>query len=120
MRIASHRLQDRRTVLGACWRHRAARHLPALARADSACRPGTTDPTKQAITRFRRRVTRAGRPDFVPPAERIATFDNDGTLWVEHPMYTQLAFALDRVKALAPSIRNGRTSSRSRRCWTAT
>jgi hypothetical protein len=38
----------------------------------------------------------------MPPAERIATFDNDGTLWVEHPMYIQLAFALDRVKALAP------------------
>src|SRR6185437_8892104 len=40
--------------------------------------------------------------DFVAPAERIATFDNDGTLWVEHPMYTQLVFVLDRVKALAP------------------
>ncbi len=39
---------------------------------------------------------------FVAPPERIATFDNDGTLWVEHPIYTQLAFALDRVKALAP------------------
>ena len=41
-------------------------------------------------------------PDFVPPAERIAVFDNDGTLWAEQPMYVQLAFALDRVKALAP------------------
>ena len=58
--------------------------------------------TKQAITEFVARVTRQGSPDFVPPAERIATFDNDGTLWVEHPMYVQLAFALDRVKALAP------------------
>jgi hypothetical protein len=57
---------------------------------------------KQAITDFVARVTRQGGPDFVPPAERIATFDNDGTLWVEHPMYVQLAFALDRVKALAP------------------
>jgi hypothetical protein len=57
---------------------------------------------KQAITAFVARVTRQSGPDFVPPAERIATFDNDGTLWVEHPMYTQLAFALDRVKALAP------------------
>jgi phosphoserine phosphatase len=47
-------------------------------------------------------VTREGSPDFVPPAERVATFDNDGTLWVEQPMYTQLAFALDRVTALAP------------------
>ena len=57
--------------------------------------------TKQAITDFVARVTRQGGPDFVPPDERIATFDNDGTLWVEHPMYVQLAFALDRVKALA-------------------
>jgi len=56
---------------------------------------------KRAITDFVARVTQQGGPDFVPPAERIATFDNDGTLWVEHPMYTQLAFALDRVKALA-------------------
>jgi hypothetical protein len=58
--------------------------------------------TKQAILDFVAAVTREGSPDFVPPAERIATFDNDGTLWVEHPMYTQLAFALDRVKTLAP------------------
>ena len=47
-------------------------------------------------------MTQEGSPNFVPPAERIATFDNDGTLWVEHPMYIQLAFALDRAKALAP------------------
>jgi phosphoglycolate phosphatase-like HAD superfamily hydrolase len=47
-------------------------------------------------------VTREGSPDFVPIAERVATFDNDGTLWCEQPMYVQLRFALDRVKALAP------------------
>jgi hypothetical protein len=58
--------------------------------------------TKQSILDFVAAVTREGSPDFVPLAERIATFDNDGTLWVEHPMYTQLAFALDRVKTLAP------------------
>jgi hypothetical protein len=58
--------------------------------------------TKQAILNFVAAVTQEGSPSFVPPAERIATFDNDGTLWVEHPMYIQLAFALDRVKALAP------------------
>jgi hypothetical protein len=58
--------------------------------------------TKQSIMDFVAAVTREGSPDFVPPAERIATFDNDGTLWVEHPMYTQLAFGLDRVKTLAP------------------
>ena len=59
-------------------------------------------PNKQAIVAFVQKVTDPASPDFVPIAERIATFDNDGTLWVEHPMYTQLAFALDRVKALAP------------------
>jgi phosphoserine phosphatase len=57
---------------------------------------------KQAIMTFVARVTQQGGPDFVAPAERIATFDNDGTLWCEHPMYVQLAFAIDRVKALAP------------------
>ncbi|MGA2128155.1 MAG: HAD family hydrolase [Xanthobacteraceae bacterium] len=56
---------------------------------------------KRAIIDFVARVTQQGGPGFVPPDQRIATFDNDGTLWVEHPMYTQLAFALDRVKALA-------------------
>jgi hypothetical protein len=58
--------------------------------------------TKQSILDFVAAVTREGSPDFIPPTERIATFDNDGTLWVEHPMYTQLVFALDRVRALAP------------------
>ncbi len=58
--------------------------------------------SRQAIVTFVQRVTGQGSPDFMPPAERIATFDNDGTLWCEHPMYVQLAFALDRVKALAP------------------
>jgi len=58
--------------------------------------------TKQAILAAVQEATTAGRPGFIPAAERIATFDNDGTLWVEQPMYTQLAFALDRVKALAP------------------
>jgi hypothetical protein len=59
-------------------------------------------PARQAIIEFVRNTTTETSPRYVPPAERIATFDNDGTLWVEHPMYTQLAFALDRVKALAP------------------
>jgi phosphoserine phosphatase len=57
---------------------------------------------KYAIVTFVEKVTTKGSPDYVPPAERIATFDNDGTLWVEHPMYTQLAFTLDRIRALAP------------------
>src|SRR5215475_1965540 len=57
---------------------------------------------KKAIVDFVARVTREGGPDFVPPAERIATFDNDGTLWAEQPIYFQFQFAFDRVKALAP------------------
>ncbi len=59
-------------------------------------------PAKLAITAFVATVTTADSADFVPPAQRIAVFDNDGTLWVEQPMYTQLAFVLDRVKTLAP------------------
>jgi hypothetical protein len=57
--------------------------------------------SRRAIVDFVARVTREGSPDFVPPAARIATFDNDGTLWAEQPIYFQFAFALDRVKALA-------------------
>jgi hypothetical protein len=57
---------------------------------------------KQTIVAFVAKVTKEGAPDFVPPAERIAVFDNDGTLWPEQPMYFQLLFALDRVKVLAP------------------
>ena len=59
-------------------------------------------PARDAITNFVARVTYEGGPDYVPPAERIAVFDNDGTLWSEQPIYFQLAFAIDRVKALAP------------------
>ncbi len=57
---------------------------------------------KKAIVAFVENVTRPGSPQFVPVAERIAAFDNDGTLWAEQPMYFQLAFALDQVKAMAP------------------
>src|SRR5688500_2175966 len=57
---------------------------------------------KQSIVNFVNRAATKGGKDFVPPAERIAVFDNDGTLWAEQPIYFQLAFALDRVKALAP------------------
>jgi hypothetical protein len=72
--------------------------------------PGHGDPlpswndtqTKNAVMAFVDRVTKQGSPDFVPEVERVATFDNDGTLWAEQPMYTQLLFALDRVKVLAP------------------
>lgn len=57
---------------------------------------------KQAIVGFVAKVTRENSPGFVPVSERIATFDNDGTLWAEQPMYFQLLFALDRLKVLAP------------------
>ena len=57
---------------------------------------------KQSIIKFVAKVTNDSSPDFIPPAERIATFDNDGTLWCEQPVPVQLYFALDRVKALAP------------------
>jgi len=58
--------------------------------------------TKSRIVAFVEKVTREGSADFVPAAERIATFDNDGTLWAEYPLYFQALFAFDRVKALAP------------------
>jgi phosphoserine phosphatase len=72
----------------------------------SSWNPGAA---KDAIVTFVARVTREDGPDFVPPAERIATFDNDGTLWSEQPMYVQLAFALDRVQDLAPQHPEWRT-----------
>lgn len=56
---------------------------------------------KKAIVAFVERVTKEGAPDFVPVPERIATFDNDGTLWAEQPLYFQFLFVIDRVKALA-------------------
>lgn len=59
-------------------------------------------PAKQSIIAFVEKVTKEGSPDFVPVPERIATFDNDGTLWCEKPLPVQLFFALDRVKALVP------------------
>src|SRR5213592_2307917 len=59
-------------------------------------------PARTAILDFVARVTQKGGRDYVPLAERIATFDNDGTLWCEQPMYVQMAFMLDQVKKLAP------------------
>jgi phosphoserine phosphatase len=56
---------------------------------------------RETIERFVRDTTTPGSPDFVPELERIAVFDNDGTLWPEQPMYIQLAYALDRVRQLA-------------------
>jgi len=74
--------------------------LPAFA-ADPLPSWNDTGP-KKAIVQFVERVTKEGSPDFVPVPERIATFDNDGNLWAEQPVYTQLFFVMDRVKATAP------------------
>lgn len=76
--------------------------LTSLCRAQPALPSWNEGKSRQAIESFVQRVTTPGSPDFVPPADRIAVFDNDGTLWSEQPMYVQLAFAIDRVNALAP------------------
>ena len=75
--------------------------LPTAASAQSNPLPSWNDgPAKQAIVNFVKATTDPSSPDFVPPEARIATFDQDGTLWVEHPLYTQLVYVLDRVPAL--------------------
>jgi phosphoglycolate phosphatase-like HAD superfamily hydrolase len=98
---------SRRTMLSALT---ALPALPLLLPVSAMAQTAMRDPlaswndtaTKKAITAFVERVTKQGSPDYVPEADRIATFDNDGTLWAEQPMYFQLLFALDRVKLLAP------------------
>ena len=76
---------------------------------------------KKAIIDFVRATTDQVNPKFVPPEERIATFDQDGTLWVEHPMYTQVIYCLERVPAVVakkPELKNVRRfRSFSRRFW---
>jgi hypothetical protein len=74
---------------------------PAQARHDQLA-SWTDGPARKAIVEFVRATTEKTSADYVPPGERIATFDNDGTLWAEQPMYVQAMFALDRVKTLAP------------------
>jgi hypothetical protein len=92
----------RRAVLAALLASSAATIPLSTALAQSDPLPSWNDgPSKQSIMSFVEAVTRDGSPDFVPTLQRIATFDNDGTLWCEQPMYVQLAFALDRVKALS-------------------
>ncbi len=63
-------------------------------------RPGTRAAARQAILDFVKDTTDQSSPRFVPPAERIATFDQDGTLWVSHPIYSQVMYCLDRVPAV--------------------
>ena len=81
-----------------CW----LAFTPAIARAADALPSWAEGKARQSIVDFVAAVTAPGSPDFVAPADRIAVFDNDGTLWAEQPLYFQLMFALDRIKALAP------------------
>lgn len=94
---------DRRSILAGLLASTASISLSArVAIAQDDRLPSWNEgPAKKSIVDFVSAVTREGSPDFVPVPERIATFDNDGTLWCEQPMYVQLAFALDRVKVLA-------------------
>ena len=91
-----------RPCLLALARRAAFAALVLLASAASVAQPlpsWNEGPAKARIVAFVQAVTDKSGTDFVPPAERIAVFDNDGTLWCEQPMYVQLAFVLDRVKA---------------------
>jgi phosphoglycolate phosphatase-like HAD superfamily hydrolase len=74
----------------------------AIARAEDRLPSWNETDSKKAIVAFVEKTTREGSPDFVPPAERIAVFDNDGCLWAEQPMYFQAFYIFDRIKALAP------------------
>ena len=80
----------------------AAALVTSIARAADPLPSWNDTAAKQSVTAFVEKVTKEGSPDFVPPAERIATFDNDGTLWAEQPMYFQAFFVFDRIKTLAP------------------
>ena len=94
---------NRRLVLSALAALPLLPELLGAARAQAQTAPLASwndGPAKQAILDFVRATTDSANPSFVPPAERIATFDQDGTLWVEHPMYSQVIYCLDRVPAV--------------------
>lgn len=86
------------TVVSAC----SSRNTTASTEAADPLPSWSDTKARKSIVDFVTKVTTEGGPEFVPPSERIATFDNDGTLWNEQPLYVQLVFALDQVKALAP------------------
>jgi phosphoglycolate phosphatase-like HAD superfamily hydrolase len=97
MRMELHRREFGALVVGAA----AGLSAPGAASAETDPLPSWNDgPAKQAILKFVHATTNPSSPDFVPPEERIAEFDQDGTLWVEHPLYTQVVYCLDRVPAL--------------------
>jgi phosphoserine phosphatase len=105
--FAQHRVHAFRAALaGLCL---ATLAVPALARAADPLPSWNEGASKARIVDFVQSVTDPTSRQFVPPAERIAVFDNDGTLWSEQPVYFQLAFILDRVKALAPKHPEWRT-----------
>jgi len=89
-------------ALSACTQSPAAAPQPAATPAKDPLPSWNDGATKSAIVDVVKAVTAAGSPELVPQTERIAVFDNDGTLWAEQPMYFQLAFVLDRIRALAP------------------
>ena len=92
----------RRTFLAAPARSSGSQPRTAKRRPPADPLPSWNDgPTKKSILDFVAAVTKEGGPDYVKPAERIATIDNDGTLWIEQPIYNQFVFAIDRVKATA-------------------
>jgi hypothetical protein len=91
--------------------------LPLLAQANEPLPSWNDGPAKKSIIEFVQAVTDQTSKDFVKPGDRIAVFDNDGTLWSEQPAYFELLFAFDEVKRTARNTRNGRPPSRSRRCW---
>ncbi|GLZ86340.1 haloacid dehalogenase [Metapseudomonas resinovorans] len=76
--------------------------LPLLAQAQDPLPSWKDGPSRKSIEAFVAAVTTEGGKDFVPEAERIAVFDNDGTLWSEQPMYFEVLFAMDEVRRLAP------------------
>ena len=80
-----------------------------LALADDPLASWNDGPAKQAILEFVKATTTQDSPEFVPAGARVATFDQDGTLWVEHPMYTQVTYCFERVPALVkekPELKN--------------
>jgi phosphoglycolate phosphatase-like HAD superfamily hydrolase len=108
MKPTMHRVTIIRRILLAALGAILILSAPPLALSTLAEAPSTVDalpswndgPAKQAIVDFVKATTDKSSQDFVPPEERIATFDQDGTLWVEHPMYSQVIYALDRVPAV--------------------
>ncbi|ALM86846.1 haloacid dehalogenase [Bordetella sp. N] len=98
------------SLLAACGTQQPSSQAQDQLLAPAALKSWNDGPSRQAITEFVRAVTQPGSPDFVGVDERIAVFDNDGTLWSEQPLYFQVLFALDQVRAMAPSHPSWKTT----------